>query len=326
MNRFEYVRAKSAKEAVDLLAAAKGSVVKASGTDLLDRMKSFIETPSRVVSLSGAADLGGVSVEVGATRLGALATLAKVAETIKEGPLKALGHAAGEAATPQIRNVATVGGNLCQRPRCWYYRLGEVPCLKKGGKDCPAIAGDNRYHAIFDTSPCPIVHPSNLAGPMVAFGATIHVQGPKGTRDIAADKFFTLPKEDIARENVLEPGDVITSVSIPSWEGATSAYLEGREKESFDWSLVNATVVLKLADGVCKEARVVLGSVAPVPRRVVAAETALVGKKIDEAVAAEAARVAFADATPLSGNAYKVPMGRAITKRAILAAAGLWKE
>ena len=326
MNRFEYVRAKSAKEAVDLLVAAKGAVVKASGTDLVDRMKSFIETPSRVVSLSGAADLGGVSVEVGATRLGALATLAKVAETIKEGPLKALGQAAGEAATPQIRNVATVGGNLCQRPRCWYYRLGEVPCLKKGGKDCPALTGDNRYHAIFDTSPCPIVHPSNLAGPVVAFGATIHVQGAKGARDIPADKFFSLPKEDIARENVLEPGEVLTSVSVPSWEGATSAYLEGREKESFDWSLGNATVVLKLADGVCKEARVVLGSVAPVPRRVVAAETALVGKKIDEAVAAEAARVAFADATPLSGNAYKIPMGRAITKRAILAAAGLWKE
>lgn len=326
MNRFDYVRAKTAKDAVDLLTSAKGAVLKASGTDLLDRLKSFIDTPSRIVSLAGSTDLSGISVEVGATRLGAMTTLTKVAETITTGPLKAVGQAAGEAATPQIRNVATVGGNLCQRPRCWYYRLGEVPCLKKGGKDCPAIAGDNRYHAIFDTAPCPIVHPSNLSGPLVAFGATIHVQGPKGTRDIAAEQFFTLPKADIARENVLEPGDVITSVTVPSWEGATSAYLEGREKESFDWSLVNATVVLKLADGVCTEARVVLGSVAPVPRRVPAAEAALVGKKIDDASAAEAARIAFADATPLSGNAYKVPMGRAITKRAILAAAGLWKE
>jgi len=326
MNRFDYVRAKTAKDAVDLLASVKGATLKASGTDLLDRMKSFIDTPSRIVSLSGAAELSGVNVEVGATRFGAMATLAKVAEALTAGPLKAIGQAAGEAATPQIRNVATVGGNLCQRPRCWYYRLGEVPCLKKGGKDCPAITGDNRYHAIFDTGPCPIVHPSNLSGPMVAFGATIHVQGPKGTRDIAAEQFFTLPKADINRENVLEPGDVITSVTVPSWEGATSAYLEGREKESFDWSLVNATVVLKLVDGECKEARIVLGSVAPIPRRVPGAEAALVGKKIDEATAAEAARIAFADATPLSGNAYKVPMGRAITKRAILAAAGLWKE
>jgi xanthine dehydrogenase YagS FAD-binding subunit len=326
MNRFEFVRAKSAKEAADLLAATKGAMLKASGTDLLDRMKSFIDTPSRVVSLSGAADLGAVVVELGATRIGALVTLANLAEKLKEGPLAALGQAAGEAATPQIRNVATVGGNLCQRPRCWYYRLGEVPCLKKGGKDCPAIEGDNRYHAIFETSPCPIVHPSNLAGPILAFGATIHVQGPGGTRDIAADKFFSLPKTDIARENVLERDEVITSVLVPAWEGARSAYLEGREKESFDWSLVNATAVLKLDNGVCKEARIVLGSVAPIPWRAPAAEAALIGKKIDAAVAAEAARAAFADAKPLSGNAYKIPMGRAITKRAILAAAGLGKE
>jgi xanthine dehydrogenase YagS FAD-binding subunit len=326
MNKFEYVRAKSAKEAVDLLAATKGAVIKASGTDLLDRIKSFIDTPPRLVSLSGATEMTGVEVEAGSTRLGALATLAKVAERIKTGPLLALGQAAGDAATPQIRNVATVGGNICQRPRCWYYRLGEVPCLKKGGKECPALAGDNRYHAIFDTSPCPIVHPSNLAGPLVAFGATIHVHGPSGVRDIPADQFFTLPKVDINRENVLAREDVITSVSVPAWEGARSAYLEAREKESFDWSLVNATAVLQMDGDVVKDARLVLGSVAPVPRRVPAAEKALVGKKIDEASAAEAARVAFADATPLPGNAYKVPMGRAIARRAILAAAGLWKE
>ena len=326
MNRFDYVRAKSAKEASDLLKATKGAMLKASGTDLLDRMKSFIDTPSRLVSLSGAADMGAVVVELGSTRVGALVTLAKLAESLREGPLAALGHSAGEAATPQIRNVATVGGNLCQRPRCWYYRLGEVSCLKKGGKECPAIEGDNRYHAIFGTSPCPIVHPSNLAGPIVAFGATLHVQGPAGPRDIAADKFFTMPDVDIARENVLERDDVITGVSVPSWQGATSAYLEAREKESFDWSLVNATAVLKLEGGVCKEARLVLGSVAPIPWRVPAAEAALVGKKIDEKVAAEAARVAFADAKPLSGNGYKLTMGRAIAKRAVLAAAGLWKE
>jgi xanthine dehydrogenase YagS FAD-binding subunit len=326
MNRFDYVRAKSAKEAVDLLAATKTSMLKASGTDLLDRMKSFIDTPTRLVSISGVAELGGVTVEARSTRIGALATLAAVADAIKDGPLRAIGQAAGEAATPQIRNVATVGGNLCQRPRCWYYRLAEVPCLKKGGKECPAIAGDNRYHAIFDTAPCPIVHPSNLAGPFVAFGATIHVQGPKGVRDIPADQFFTLPKADINRENVLERDELITSVSVPAWTGAASAYLEAREKESFDWSLVNATAVLKLEGGVCSEARIVLGSVAPVPRRVPAAEKFLVGKKIDEAAAAEAGRLAFADAAPLAGNAYKLPMGRAIAKRAILAAAGLWKE
>ena len=326
MNRFDYVRAKSAKEAADQLAAEKGAVLKASGTDLVDRLKSFVSTASRLVSLSGAADLGTVATEGGTAKLGALVTLSKLAETFKQGPLEALGHAAGEAATPQIRNVATLGGNLCQRPRCWYYRLGDVPCLKKGGKDCPAIPGDNRYHSVFETAPCPIVHPSNLSGPMVAFDATMHIQGPKGSRDIPATQFFTLPKDDIARENVLDRDEVLTGVSIPSWEGARSAYLEAREKESFDWSLVNATVVLKLDGGVCKEARVVLGSVSPIPRRSQEAEKALVGKKIDEAAAAEAGKAAFEGAQPLSGNAYKVQMGRVIVKRAVLAAAGLWKE
>jgi xanthine dehydrogenase YagS FAD-binding subunit len=326
MKPFDYVRAGSAKDAAALLAETKGAMLKASGTDLVDRMKSFIDTPSRVVSLTGAAGLDAISVEGGVTRIGALVTLAKLAENLKEGPLSALGRAAGDAATPQIRNVATVGGNLCQRPRCWYYRLGEVSCLKKGGKECPAIKGDNRYHAIFETQPCPIVHPSNLSGPIVAFGATIHVQGPTGTRDIPAAEFFTLPKTDLARENVLERDEVLVAVSVPSWEGARGAYLEGREKESFDWSLVNATAILKLEGGICREARVVLGSVAPIPWRVPDAEKKLAGKKIDETVAAEAAAAAFEGAKPLSGNAYKVKMGRTIAKRAILAAAGLWKE
>lgn len=326
MNRFEYVRARSAKEAAELLAGTKGALLKASGTDLIDRMKSFIDTPPRVVSLSNADGMSDISTDGGGARIGALVTLARLAESFREGPLAAIGQAAGEAATPQIRNVATVGGNLCQRPRCWYYRLGEVPCLKKGGKDCPAIKGDNRYHAIFETTPCPIVHPSNLGGPAVALEATIHVQGKGGAREIPAEKFFTLPKDDMARENVLERDDVITAVSIPAWKGAASAYLEGREKESFDWSLVNATAVLQLEGGVCRGARIVLGSVAPIPWRVPAAEAVLVGKKIDPAVAAEAARTAFEGAKPLSGNAYKIPMGRAILKRTILAAAGLWKE
>jgi len=325
MNRFEYVRAGSAPEAAALLAEKREAMLKASGTDLLDRMKSFIDTPSRVVSLLGAAGLNEITVKGETTRVGALVTLAQLAEKINQGPLAALGHAAGEAATPQIRNVATVGGNLCQRPRCWYYRLGEVPCLKKGGNTCPAINGDNRYHAIFETAPCPIVHPSNLAGPVVAFDATIHVQGPKATRDIAAADFFTLPKADMGRENALERDEVLVGVSFPSWAGHRSAYLEGREKESFDWSLVSATVVLKMDGMTCREARVVLGSVAPVPWRSQGAEKVLAGKKIDETVAAEAAAAAFEGAKPLSGNAYKAKMGRAIAKRAILAAAD-WKE
>lgn len=327
MKNFEYVRATSAADASARLAESKGAALKAAGTDLLDRLKSHLEAPARVVSLAGAAGMDTIAMEGGGAKLGPLATLAKIAETFREGPLAALGAAAGEAATPQIRNVATLGGNLCQRPRCWYYRLAEVPCLKKGGRACPAIPGDNRFHAVFETAPCPIVHPSNLAVPLVALGATIHVQGPKAGRDVAAERFFTRPKEDVRRENVLEPDEVISGVAIPApAAGSASAFLEAREKESFDWALVSCAVVLVLESGTCREARVVLGSVAPVPWRAPAAEKLLAGKKITEDVAGGAGLAAFEGAKPLSGNAYKVRIGRTIVKRAILAAAGLWKE
>jgi len=313
MKNFEYVLPKSVEEA-STACAEKGAALKAAGVDLLDLMKGYVATPSKVVNLLAVPGMRDIAVGRGDAYIGALVTLAQLAEA-KSLP-RALVEAAGEAATPQVRNVATVGGNLCQRPRCWYFRNDAISCFKKGGDGCPARDGENRYHAIFHTSPCPIVHPSNLAPALMALGASVKTT----KREIEIEKFFVLPKDKSDRENVLEEGEIITTVSLAPhrWK---SAYREGREKESFDWATVAAAVALELDGGTVKEARIVLGAVAPIPLRSEAAEKALTGQKMSEEAAMKAASEAFKDAKPLSGNAYKVALGRVILKRAILAAA-----
>ncbi len=327
MKSFDYVRAGSAADAAGLLAETRTALLKAAGTDLLDRLKSQLETPTRLVSLAGAPGMDAISRDGGGARIGALATLARIAAEFREGPLAVLGQAAGAAATPQVRNVATLGGNLLQRPRCAYYRLAEVSCLKKGGSTCPAAEGDHRLHAVFATSPCSAVHPSNLAVALSALGAVVQLQGPKGAREVPMASFFTAAKDDPTRENVVQRDEVLASVTVPApAEGSRSAYLEAREKESFDWALVSAAVVLALEGGTIKSARVVLGSVSGTPWRSEAAEAALAGKKAGEESAAAAGKAAFEAATPLPGSAWKVRIGRTIVKRAVLAAAGLWKE
>ncbi len=313
MKNFEYVLPKSVDEA-STACAEKGVALKAAGVDLLDLMKGYVSTPSKVVNLLAVPGLRDITAKKDGTHIGALVTLAQLADA-KDLP-RVLIEAAGEAATPQVRNVATVGGNLCQRPRCWYFRNDAIPCFKKGGDGCPARDGENRYHAIFHTSPCPIVHASNLAPALVAIGASVITT----KREIEIGKFFVLPKEKADRENVLEEGEIIREIAFAprAWK---SAYREGREKESFDWATVAAAVALQIDGGTVKEARIVLGAVAPIPLRCESAEKALVGQKVSEETAMKAASEAFKDAKPLSGNAYKVTLGRVILKRAILAAA-----
>ncbi len=312
MKNFEYVLPKSVDEA-SKAAAEKGARLKAAGVDLLDEMKSYVAQPDKVVNLLSVKGMRDIASQKDGTHIGALVTLAQVAAAT-DLP-HALVEAADEAATPQVRNVATVGGNLAQRPRRWYWRSEAFTCLRKGGDACPAIDGENRYHAIFHTGPCPIVHPSNLAPALMALGATVVTN----KRSIEIEKFFVLPKDKIDRENVLEDGEIITEVIVPPG-GWKSAYKEGREKESFDWALVSAAVALLMDGGTVKDARVVLGAVAPVPMRSKEAEAALVGKKPLDA-AKDAAEAAFKEAKPLSGNGYKVPLGKAILRRAIAAAA-----
>src|SRR4029453_16399865 len=189
-----------------------------------------------------------------------------------------LARAGGEAASPQVRNVATLGGNVLQRPRCWYYRLESYKCIKKGGDTCYAIAGENRYHVIFGGGPSFPPHPSNAAVPLLAYGASFVLDGPKGPRTVPAAEFFVLPDKDPTRENVLEPGELLVEVKVTAAKGWKSAYYEVRERQAFDWPLVSAAIAIKAEGGVVKDARVVLGQVAPVPWRSAAAENALAGK------------------------------------------------
>ncbi len=291
MNRFELVRAQSAAQAKELVAAKAGAVYKAGGIDLLDHLKEHLVEPPRLVDLKTIPGLDKITVEGdGSLRIGALATLAKVAA--HEGVRKshpALARACGEAASPQIRNVATLGGNVLQRPRCWYYRLESYKCIKKGGDTCYAIAGENRYHVIFGGGPAFPPHPSNAAVPLVAYGASFVLDGPKGPRTVPAAEFFVLPAQDPTRENVLQPGELLVEVKVPAARGWKSAYYEVRERQAFDWPLVSAAIAIKAEGGVVKDARVVLGQVAPVPWRSAAAEKALVGKPVG-AASAEAAR------------------------------------
>jgi len=323
---FAYVGATTPQEALAALDPERGRALPlAGGQDLLALMKDYIVSPERVVNVKALPTT--IAVPVGPSAdyvvLGAAARLADVAahEALRTA-LPALAQAAAEVGTPQIRNAGTVGGNLCQRPRCWYFRNEEFQCRKKGGAQCFAEDGENQFHAIFgNEGRCHIVHPSSLAVPLLAYEATLRVLGPGGERDVAAERFFVMPDRAMYAENVLEPNELVTEVRVPLRAGMKSATYEVRYKQAFDWPIAFATAVLALDGDRVRSARIVMGAVAPVPWRSVAAERALAGKPVTEAVAAAAAQAAVAEAKPMSGNAYKVQVARTAVKRAILKAA-----
>jgi xanthine dehydrogenase YagS FAD-binding subunit len=324
MNRFEIVTPADLPSAVRLL-AQPGHMALAGGVDTLDLLKQELVAPGTLVDLNGLKELQGIGVTPdGGLRLGALARLSDVAtHPAVRARFAAVAEAAAEAATPQIRNLGTVGGNLLQRPRCWYFRNPDIVCLKKGGRTCYAINGLNRYHAILGGGPSFIVHPSNLAPALIAFGASARLSGPGGERKVVLDQFFALPSVDAMRENVLQPGEIVIEVTVPPpAPSAHSAYLEVREKQSFDWPLVSvaATIVFDHGSKKIHQANVVLGAVAPIPWRSREAEQVLSGAVLDRARAASAAEAALKNARPLPHNAYKVAIARALVRRAVLRA------
>ncbi len=319
MNRFELARAASTAEARELLAGKPGSVYKAGGIDLLDHLKEHLVEPPRLVDLKRIPGLDAiVAAPDGSLRIGPLATLARVAahEGVR-ATHPALARACGEAASPQIRNVATIGGNLLQRPRCWYYRLESYKCVKKGGDLCFAVAGENRYNVIFGGGPAYPPHPSNAAVPLVAYGARFLLEGGRGRRTVPADQFFVLPEKDPTRENVLEPGEILTEIQVPAAAGWRSDYAELRERADFDWPLVSAAVALRAEAGTVRDARVVLGHVATIPWRSEPAEKALVGARLDAAAAEAAGRAAVTGAEPMSQNGYKVDLVTTLVRRIV---------
>jgi len=328
MKSFEWANPKTIADAVKLLSVSSAAAdideaprPIAGGQDLLTTMKDYTSRPARLVNLKQIRGLDRITLNARGLTIGALVTLSELeehADVRKSFP--GLSEAAHSIATPQIRNLGTVGGNLCQRPRCWYFRLEEVVCLKKGGSECYAAKGENKYNAIIAGGPSYIVHPSDLAPMLLALGARITVSGASGRRVIPLDKFFTLPSQgNIRRENVLQNDDIITEIFVPASPlAAHSTYLKFKERESLDFALASVATAVQLApDRSVRDVRIVLGGVAPVPWRVPAAEKFLIGKQLNNETLAEAAKISLAEAKPLEKNAYKVPLAQTLVRRAL---------
>ncbi len=319
MNPFEYVQVENANEAVALLNEGKGkSRIIAGGLDLLGELKEHLIEPQRLISIGDMGDMNYIKENGDRIQIGAATTISAIAEdkTIQKNHA-ALSQSASVVGSPQIRNVGTLGGNLCQRPRCWYYRGEFYHCLKKGWALCYAVSGRNKYHAILGGTPCFIVHPSDCAPALVALGAKISLLGPEGLRTILLEEFFSLPSETLHAENRLQPNEIVTEVEVPL-HSYKSVYMKYREKEGFDWAVTAVAAALELENETCKKANLILGGVAPVPWRARKAEAVLVGQKISEELARQAGELAVEGAEPLSDNAYKIPLTKNLVKEALL--------
>ena len=311
----------SARERV--LEQPTARVFRAGGVDLLDRMKEGLDAPAELVELRSLAEPGLRELAVatdGSARVGALVTLAELATSDLDAVLR---DAAASAATPGVRNLATLGGNLLQRPRCWYYRSAELVCLKKGGETCLAVTGENKYHAILGGGPSFIVHPSTLAAALLALDASVDIVGDT-PRSIPIADLFVGPKVDPKREHSLAPGELLLRITIPAATAPrSSAYAVAKEKQSHDWPLAEAAVNLSLESGVIKDPRIVLGHVAPIPWRSREAEAVLAGQKPSAELFQRAAAAALAPARPLRHNAYKLPLAQGLLREALHRATNL---
>src|SRR3984893_1295133 len=326
MRSFEYVSRTDAKQAVSLLSASWGqSEILAGGTDLLALMKEDVITPKRVVNIKEIKDLRGVSAASNGFRIGALMLLADLAENLSvRQNYPAFAEALQEAASPQIRNTATLGGNLCQRPRCWYFRNGFGLLPKdESGKDLVA-PGENRYHAILgNQGPAQFVSPSTIVPVLIVYGAQVHIEGPQGKRALALEKFYVIPKVEGEHEHDLRPNEIVTAVTLPHAGSAKIARYEIRQKAAFDWPLAVAAVALTTNGNSVQSARIVMGHVAPIPWLSPEAEKALSGKSVSGETARAAAEAALEKANPLSQNAYKVQRAPVAVRRAIVKAGGV---
>ena len=298
------------------------------GTDLLQLMKDRVVNrpgsgdPDVIVNLKSVAGLDQVASRGQGVTVGGLTTLGTLSDDpIIRDRFTVLAEAAESVATPQIRNAGTLAGNVVQRPWCWYYRNG-FPCYKAGGNQCFSVAGENQLHAIFGGGPSYIVHPSDLAPALVALDATFRIVGPGGERTLSASDFFVLPSQDAEHENVLGDSEVLASIALGApRDGLRSAYHKVMDRDAWTHALVSAAVVLDMNGDVCREARIVLGGVAPIPWRVPDAESMLAGQRVTPELAREVGAAAVAGATPLSKNAYKVPLTRGVVERTVLAVA-----
>jgi xanthine dehydrogenase YagS FAD-binding subunit len=323
MRPFEYASPKTKQQAIAMLSKDWSTAVLAGGTDIVPLMKDEVVTPKRLINIKGIPDMHAVKSVKGSTVIGSLKTLGELSEVPgfdKQFPI--LHEAISDAASPQIRNMATIGGNICQRPRCWYFRNGMGLLPKDANGDSLVLKGDNRYHAILgNDGPAYFVSPSTIAPVLVAYGTLVRLIGPNGAREIELEKFFRIPTNEQAREHDLAPNEIVTEIVIPTPGAVKTGYYEVRQREAFDWPLATAAVLLTMDGSTVKSARVVMGHVAPIPWVSKEAADALVGKSITDETAMAAANAAVAKAKSLGRNKYKITLAKVAVKRAVLNAA-----
>ncbi|MBI1901238.1 MAG: FAD binding domain-containing protein [Planctomycetia bacterium] len=323
MKNFEYAVPRTEAEALGLLSREWGETeILAGGTDLVGLMKKMIVTPDRVVNIKEIPTLRGVSETADGILIGAVTPLDEVLDSPLLDDFPAVKQAIRGISSIQLQAQGTIGGELCQRPQCWYYRNGGGLLADRGKL---VASGDNRYHAIFNNSgPAKFVHPSRLAPALIALGAAVRVIGPKQDQEslVPLAEFYRVPRDDNQRETVLAPSQLVTHVYVP-WLNLHSATYEVRHGEGPDYPLAAAAAALEISGGVVREARIVLGHVAPTPLVSGDARNALVGRSVDANTAESAGAAAVAHATPLSHNGYKAQLAKTAVKRAILLAAGL---
>jgi len=320
MKNFAYFKAGSLTEAIAAL-STPGAWLHAGGTDLLGCARSEIFPVEKVVSITNLKQLRGISaLPDGGVKIGALTTLAEIgASAAVAEKHAALAQAAAAVGTPQIREQGTVGGTLCQRPRCWYFR-SDIQCLKKGGASCYAATGENQYHAIFGGGPCFFVHPSDVAVALVALQAQISIAGPAGNKVVKIDSFFVSPKTAVGKENTLSRGELITDVRVPPVAGTVkSSFRKIAARGSWDFALASVAAALQVESDGVRSARIVLGGVGPYPWRAETAEKLLVGKKLSAAVVTAAAEASVSGARALRDNAYKLDMVQGAVEESLTA-------
>jgi xanthine dehydrogenase YagS FAD-binding subunit len=314
LRSFDYSSPASAEEAIALL--GRDTRALAGGTDLLPLMKSDLVAPSRLVNVKQFLD-AEIREGTGGLRLGALTVLDEIEKnSLIKKSYSALAEAAAAAASPQLRNMATIGGNLLQRPRCWYFRNPRIDCWLKGGETCQAKDGENKLHALYGGGPCYAVHPSDLAGALVALEAQVRVRSKEGESVIPCEDFFILPTPARRSETVLDEDELIVAVELPHLD-VRSTYLKAMERKVWTFAMAGVAVALRRSGDRIEHARIVLTGVAPVPWRAKAAEEILLGGEWSERLIADAAEAALEGAKPLAHNAYKISLLKVLVRRAL---------
>ena len=324
MKQFLLYNPTSLQEAAELLGTdPERAALLAGGMDLLGRMKKRVDNPAAVVNLQSVPGLASIQATADGLSLGALVTLSELAEnSTVQAQYRAVAEAAKSVGSVQIRNAGTVGGNLCQRPRCWYFRHRDYVCLQKKGTTCFGEAGESRYHGILGGGPCYFAHPSDLAPALIAFDATVRVVGPQGERIVPLESLYCLPAEKLGYGLTLAPGEIVAEVRMPAPRvGTRSTYVKFKEKPSFDFSLAGVAAVVSLQKGKVAHARIALSGVAPIPWHAIEAEKSLLGAKLEEPLARKAADLVVENNMPLGDNGYKVPLTRTLVRRALLSLA-----